>query len=145
MRSSLTPPFLAFLAAVSSGCLIEGDQPAGRMSVRLHFDEFSGSPEKVEWLLYEVSAERELAMNAECEFVEEREVVVCTNLDPGLYELAVEAHAGQRSWSRRCLGLVLDRFEERYECEVDLDPDPADRNADNIEGGLAGSLGSDGS
>lgn len=91
--------------------------------MQLHFDADQGVPSGVEVSLYDVSEGRPLTEPAECHVQPDRMIVVCNQLDPGLYELRVQVAEGGQKWSRRCEGLALDRFEERYECELDLTSD----------------------
>lgn len=133
------------LLAPLSGCLFEGDRAAGRLSVRLDFAAPEGAPAEVEWWLYDVSSGCGLVDTGKEAAHEQGAVVRFQNLQPGIYTLYVQATDSELLWQSGCAGLVLDRFEEFYACEVYPAPDgmtlgEGDRCGDRAwaDGGLGG-------
>ena len=118
MHKPLVVVVLWTVLAPLSGCLFEGDRPAGRLSVQLDFEGPEQAPEEVEWWLYSVASGCVLVDTGREPAATQGAVVRFQNLEPGIYELYVQATNDRQLWQSGCAELILDRFEEYYACTV---------------------------
>lgn len=126
MRNLTITAALGSLLLLMQGCLGVQNEQAASLTLRLFFEddgapESINGPDSIEVVLYDVTdGERvELETLRQQDFLS-GDSILYLHLGPGLYEATVtgtDSQTGQ-TWASGCADLLLDRFDELYECDV---------------------------
>lgn len=128
MRHSLAL-LIVLMAAATSGCLGVQDSSGASLTLRFYFeydddkDTWNG-PDQIEIWLYDVTTgTRDLQDHYVTNDFVPGDSLHYSELGEGLYDVTIKAvdTVTGVAWNSDCTGLLLDRFDEIYGCDVWLD------------------------